>query len=392
MTVREHDVVLFGATGFTGGLTADYLAAHAPEGVRWAIAGRSPDKLRAVAQRLHRDDIAVLTADATDAASLRAVAESTHVVISTVGPYMLHGQELVAACAAAGTDYVDLCGESDFVDLMWLRHHETAEKTGARLVHACGFDSIPHDLGALFCVQQLPEGVALTVEGFVRAGGTLSGGTYHSIVNGLGRLREARRLASQRRRQEPRPAGRQVHGLVRPPRREAIAGGWAVPVPTIDPQIVLRSAAALERYGPDFRYGHFMVTRRAITVGALAVGTGTLALAAQVGPVRDLLLRVIKSPGDGPTAEQRAKAWFTVRMVGRAQGVAEPVVCEVRGGDPGYGETAKMISEAALCLRYDDLPQTAGQVTTAAAMGDALTQRLRAAGISFEVVGGRGPD
>jgi short subunit dehydrogenase-like uncharacterized protein len=123
----------------------------------------------------------------------------------------------------------------------------------------------------------------------------------------------------------------------------------------------------------------------------MAIGAGTLALAAQVGPVRDLLLRA-KSPGDGPTAEQRAKAWFTVRMVGRAQGVAEPVVCEVRGGDPGYGETAKMISEAALCLRYDELPQTAGQTTTAVAMGDALIERLRAGQITFEVVGGQGPD
>jgi short subunit dehydrogenase-like uncharacterized protein len=382
----EHDVVLFGATGFTGGLTADYLAAHAPADLRWAIAGRSIERLRAVRDRVGVSELPLLTADAADRAALERIAASARVVISTVGPYMLHGEPLVAACAAAGTDYVDLCGEPEFVDLMWLRYHDQARGTGARLVHACGFDSIPHDLGALFCVEHLPEGVPLTVEGFVRAGGTISGGTYHSAVGAFGRLRQSRRVAGERRHREPRPTGRRVRGMAGPPHRDAIAGGWVVPVPTIDPQIVLRSAAALDRYGPDFRYGHYIVTRRAVTVGALAAGAGSLAMLAQVGPLRDLLLRV-KSPGDGPSAEQRAKARFTVRMVGRA-GDAEPVVCEVRGGDPGYGETSKMLGESALCLVQDTLPETAGQVTPAVAMGDALIRRLQAAGISFEVVSG----
>jgi short subunit dehydrogenase-like uncharacterized protein len=386
MADRAYDIVLFGATGFTGGLTAEYLAAHAPQEVTWAIAGRSLERLRAVRERLGREDLPLLEADASDPAALRRVAESARVVATTVGPYMLHGEALVGACAAAGTDYLDLCGEPEFVDQMWLRHHDEAQRSGARLVHACGFDSIPHDLGALFCVQQLPEGVPLTVEGFVRAAGTFSGGTYHSAVGAFGRLRQSRKVAGERRRREPRPEGRRVRGLTRPPHRDAIADGWVVPVPTIDPQIVLRSAAALDRYGPDFRYGHYIVTRRAASVGAMAAGAGTLAALAQIGPVRDLLLRA-KSPGDGPSAERRARSWFTVRFAGRAQGAAEPVICEVRGGDPGYGETAKMLAESALCLAGDDLPQTAGQVTSAVAMGDVLIERLRAAGISFEVVG-----
>ena len=157
---RTYDIVIFGATGFTGELTAAYLAEHAPAGLRWALAGRNPGKLEAVRDPLAAIDPALaelplLHADSTDDASLRAVAESTRVVITTVGPYLLHGEPLVAACAAAGTDYVDLTGEPEFVDRMYLEHHDAAVATGARIVHACGFDSIPHDLGAYFTVQQL---------------------------------------------------------------------------------------------------------------------------------------------------------------------------------------------------------------------------------------------
>src|SRR3954469_1884625 len=146
MADRDYDIVLLGATGYTGGLTADYLHQHAPEGTGWALAGRNRDKLAGVAERLGAD-VPLVTADVTDEASLRSLAESTHVVITTVRPYLLHGEPLVAACAKAGTDYVDLTGEPEFVDLMYMRHPAAAEASGARIIHACGFDSIPHDLG-----------------------------------------------------------------------------------------------------------------------------------------------------------------------------------------------------------------------------------------------------
>jgi short subunit dehydrogenase-like uncharacterized protein len=186
-TDRPYDIVLFGATGFTGGLTAQYLAGHLPAGARWALAGRSLAKLEAVRDRLAEidpgcADLPLLTADSTDPASLRAVAEQARVVITTVGPYLEHGEPLVAACAAAGTDYLDLTGEPEFVDRMYLAHHATAARTGARIVHACGFDSIPHDLGALFTVAQLPSGVPLTVRGVVRSNAAFSGGTFHSAL------------------------------------------------------------------------------------------------------------------------------------------------------------------------------------------------------------------
>src|SRR6266545_3543382 len=176
---RELDIVVLGATGFTGALTAEYLAVHAPDATRWALAGRDHGKLEALRDRLGVD-VQVLEADISDQASLRRLAEASRIVVSTVGPYVRYGEPVVAACAEAGTDYVDLAGEPEFVDRMYVRHHATAERTGARIVHACGFDSIPHDLGVLFTVEQLPEGVPLDVRGFVRAGGKPSGGTFHS--------------------------------------------------------------------------------------------------------------------------------------------------------------------------------------------------------------------
>ncbi|MGH8482136.1 MAG: saccharopine dehydrogenase family protein [Nevskiaceae bacterium] len=385
---RSFDVVVFGATGYTGGLTAEYLARQAPAGTRWALAGRNRDKLEAVRARLAAINPAcaqldLLAADAADPASLKKVAESARVIITTVGPYILHGEPLVAACAAAGTDYVDLTGEPEFVDLMWLRYHEQAHQSGARLVHCCGFDSIPHDLGAYFTVQQLPAGVPIKLEGFVRAGGTFSAGTYHSAINAFGRARLYMKTRKERQAREARPSGRKIGSVKSGVHYEKELGSWVVPFPTIDPQVVRRSAAALERYGPDFRYGHYVQLKRLTTVAGLIGGTGALFALAQFKPTRNWLLSK-KSSGEGPTPEQRAKAWFKVRFRGEAGG--QRVQAEVSGGDPGYGETSKMLAESALCLAFDDVPRRGGQLTPAAAMGNALIERLKKNGIKFSVL------
>jgi short subunit dehydrogenase-like uncharacterized protein len=385
---REYDIVVFGATGFTGELTAEYLARKAPAGTRGALAGRNLSKLEAVRNRLAQVNQAVakmplLEADVGDPEAIRRVAESARVVITTVGPYINYGEPLVAACAAAGTDYVDLTGEPEFVDLMWLRHNDQAVASGARLVHSCGFDSIPYDLGALFTVGQLPEAVPIKLTGMFRVGGTVSGGTYHSAVHIMGRLRQGYRVAAERKRREPRPAGRRVKGVAGRPHRDSETGWWLVPVPTIDPQTVLRSARALERYGPDFSYGHYLAAKRAQSLVGMGIGAGAVVALAQLPATRKLLLK-LKDPGTGPTPEQREKSWFKVRFVG--EGGGKRVVTEVSGGDPGYSETSKMLAESALCLAGDELPNVSGQVTPAAAMGQALIDRLQAAGIRFEVV------
>ena len=192
---------------------------------RWSVATAPSSRRSRPSWRRWPSDVPapdLLEADAADAAALAEVAEATRVVITTVGPYALHGEPLVAACAAAGTDYVDLTGEPEFVDRMWVEHHAEAERTGARLVHCCGFDSIPHDLGAYFTVQQLPEGVPLGVDGYVRTSASFSGGTYHSAINAFARGRQTMAAAKERRAAEPRPAGREVHSA---PNRRQPRGG-----------------------------------------------------------------------------------------------------------------------------------------------------------------------
>jgi short subunit dehydrogenase-like uncharacterized protein len=387
---RQYDLALFGATGFTGGLTAHYLAENGPEGLRWALVGRNRGKLEAVSSSLASVLGAgvpgpdLLVADAADAGALAKVAEAAKVVITTVGPYALYGEPLVAACAAAGTDYVDLTGEPEFVDRMWLGYHEKAQASGARLVHCCGFDSIPHDLGAYFTVKHLPEGVPLTVNGYVRTGAEFSGGTFSSAITGFSRARQTVSAARRRRQLEQRPAGRKIHSASPRPRRDSELGGWVTPLPTIDGAVVRRSAAALERYGPDFTYGHNAVAKHLASIAATAGGVGAALVLAQLAPTRKLLLKAFPSPGEGPSEETRAKSWFKITFVG--EGGGERVVTEVSGGDPGYSETSKMLAESGLCLAFDELPETAGQVTTAAAMGDALQARLQSAGISFQMI------
>ncbi|HST46757.1 saccharopine dehydrogenase family protein [Jatrophihabitans sp.] len=386
MAERGYDIVLFGATGFTGRLTAHYLARHAPAGCRWALAGRNAARLAAVRDELAGVDPALaelplLAADAGDPATLAAVAADSRVVISTVGPYLRYGEPLVAACAAAGTDYLDLTGEPEFVDRMYAAHHRRALDSGARLIHCCGFDSIPHDLGVFFTVGLLPDDVPITVEGVLRAGGRPSAGTVHSAVTALSRLQNSAAAARARRELEPRPADRRSRAVRTPPRREN--GLWLLPLPTIDAQVVARSGRALPRYGPDFRYSHYAGVRRLpVAVGGV-LGVAALAGMAQLPPTRRLLLSRFR-PGTGPTAEQRAAGWFRVRFTATAG--ARRVVTEVAGGEPGYDETAKMLAEAALCVAFDDLPPAAGQLTPAVATGQPLIDRLVRAGIAFRVL------
>jgi saccharopine dehydrogenase (NAD+, L-glutamate forming) len=392
--VRPFDVVLFGATGFTGGLTAEYLAKNGGN-LRWALAGRNVEKLEKVRARLdaaRRDANGggalpeVIQADATDAASLRALAESTRIAISTVGPYLLYGEPLVAACAAAGTDYLDLTGESPFATRMAARYHAQAEANGAKIIHSCGFDSIPHDLGVQFTVAALRRGLsdaeaaaaAVTVEGFVRASGQLSGGTWQSMLNVLAQPPVS--AAESGVAETPGRSVGQVPARIRYRKEHKF---WAVPMPSIDPEVVCHSGRLLPSYGRDFKYGHYLSMAHLTQVIAFVIGAAIFVSLARFKPTR-LLLAKARSSGQGPNEAERAKGFFEVLFVGQAG--PRRVRCRVRGGDPGYGETAKMLAESALCLAFDRerLPACYGVVPTAAALGAVLTERLQRAGIVFE--------
>ncbi len=385
---REFEVVVYGATGFTGGLVAEYLA-KVP-GLRWALAGRDAAKLGRVRDRIAKNDNALaslplITASAEDPASLAAMAARTRVVLTTVGPYARHGEPLVRACVDARTHYVDLTGEPAFVDAMIGRYHAMAEEARVKIVHSCGFDSIPHDLGAYFTVKQLPSDQPIVIEGFVRGGGKFSGGTWASALGAFAGAGAYYKRRMAKRGKRAAGDGRKVRPAPARLRFDRELGAWACPLPTIDPQIVIRSARALPEYGPDFQYGHYAEVRSLATLAAGAVGIGTLVALAQIPPARRALER-LRPSGSGPSEAERARAHFRVRFHGRAG--ERRVVTEVRGGDPGYGETSKMLAESALCLALDrkKLPERAGVLTTAVAMGDRLLERLRASGISFEVV------
>ncbi|WP_437718670.1 saccharopine dehydrogenase NADP-binding domain-containing protein [Sorangium sp. So ce448] len=394
---RAYDVIVFGATGFTGRLVAEYLATKGKDAsargaeerpIRWAIAGRNAGRLAEVKAAMEAIDpacssLGVIEAASDDAASLERMARQARVVITTVGPYTALGEPLVEACIRAGTDYADLTGEPGFVDRLIERHHEAARARGVRIVNCCGFDSIPHDLGVLFTVTKLPAGEPIVVEGIVRAHGSFSGGTWQSLLEIMARPGPRKGAA----RGEDAHGARRVRGLKTRIRYEKGLRAWLCPMPSIDPLVVLRSARELDAYGPDFQYSHNVQVKSGLQLVMGIAGFGAVTALAKVGPTRELL-RKVRSPGEGPSAEERARSWFQVTFQGKS--ASRKVLTRVSGGDPGYSETAKMVAESALCMAFDRerLPARAGVITPVVAMGERLIERLQAAGIRFELLEG----
>jgi len=390
---RDLDVVLLGATGFTGRLVAAELAARTTgTRLRWAVAGRDRERLEALAAVLPGRPETIVV-DVTDPDALATTAARTRVLATTVGPYGRLGLPVARACAAAGTQYADITGEPGFVATLEREVDATARATGATMVVCCGFDAVPHDLGVQLAVSLLPDDADVVVRGYVRARGRPSGGTLRTALDVVGsdarRDTDAGRDAA--RPEGMRPVSRLALGAHRPER----LGGWAVPLPTVDPLIVRRSARVLPGYGATFAYGHFAHVRRTATLVGAGVGLGAAALAARTRPGRVLLERLLPAEGDGPDEAARAAGRFTVLVLATGHGAREEddvrVVVRVRGGDPGYGETARMLAEAALTLASDERPDVAGVVTPAVGLGVPFRRRLEASGMTFEVVEVEGP-
>lgn len=417
-TSTEYDVVLWGATGFTGRLVAEHLARTQREhGARWAIAGRDRGKLERVRGEIAREhaaaaDLPILVGDARDAASLDAIVGKTRVVCTTVGPFARYGSELVAACARGGTDYCDITGEVHWMRRMIDAHHARARETGARIVHTCGFDSIPSDLGVLVLQEHMREqhdGRCHSVHAYAgESRGGPSGGTIASMLETLDEAakdRSLRRLLADPYALDPEP---RVGGPDGPDQRaiqySEELGRWTGPfvMAVVNTRVVRRSNALLGYpYGRDFHYSEAMSfppgpKGLAMATGMVA-GLGAFVAATRVPPLRRLLEeRVLPKPGEGPSAEQREHGYFVMRMLGEGTsgktGRTVRLLGKIAGeGDPGYAATSRMLGESALCLAQDDVAADGGVLTPASSMGMKLVTRLRNARIRFDVEERDGP-
>ncbi|MBL7248981.1 saccharopine dehydrogenase family protein [Alloalcanivorax sp. C16-2] len=383
---REFDLIVYGASGFTGRLVAEYLNQAYGEDLEWALAGRNAEKLAAVRAEMGiGDNVPVVTADADQPDTLKALAERTRLVLTTVGPYQLYGEPLVKACAEAGTDYVDLCGEPAWMRQMIDRYGDTAKQSGARIVFSCGFDSIPFDLGVFFLEQQAKEkGLApLTrVKGRVRAmKGTFSGGTAASLKATLAAAKdpEIRALLTDPFALTPEFSGPEQPPAAKPEYDDAL-GSWAAPfiMAAINTRNVHRSNFLLGHpYGENFVYDEMILT---------GDGDKGKATAEAVAQDRSLAGEDAPKPGEGPSKEERENGFYDVLFLG-SNDQGEQLAVSVSGDkDPGYGSTSRMISESALCLLRDATDTGGGIWTTAPALGDKLIKRLTEhAGLKFKV-------
>jgi short subunit dehydrogenase-like uncharacterized protein len=390
-TSWKFDIVVYGATGFTGQLVAEYLAAHykSDKQLRWAMAGRSLDKLASVRDAIGASaDTPLIAADSNDIASLKAMLDQTKSVISTVGPYQLYGSDLVAACAASGTDYLDLCGEPVWMRRMIDAHQDAAQSSRARIIFSCGFDSLPFELGVFFCQESAKKhwgAPAARVKGRIRNMNlAVSGGTAASTRASFAAASKDFSLVAMLR--DPFVLTPGFEGPKQPPGNKTLFDedlkSWTAPfaMATINTRNVHRSNMLMGfPYGRDFIYDEMMLTgpgeqgeanakRIVAAVNAEKMGSG--------GP----------KPGEGPSKEERDNGSYDLVFVALAPD-GRQVRAAVKGDrDPGYGSTSKMIAECAICLLRDTPELKAGIWTPGAAMGERLIRRLvDHAGISFQV-------
>jgi short subunit dehydrogenase-like uncharacterized protein len=402
MADKKFDIIVYGATSFVGQIITRYMHTQFADGsIVWAIAGRSRAKLQQVSDTIGLSGIEMIVADSADEGSLRQMCAQTKVVMSTVGPYALYGDVLVRVCATTGTDYCDLTGEPQWIRKMQLRHEADAVKSGARIVHCCGFDSIPSVLGVHFLQRNALEQFGQTCDRInmrvANMKGGASGGTIASMIN---MVKEAVSDADLRRElKDPYSLCPPDHSFFVPQPDVQIAydnayGGWIAPfvMAGINTRIVHRSnALSHNNYGAEFTYEEAVATGQGAKGKRMARATCWGVNAPMIGlavpPIRWLLENfVLPKPGEGPSEKAQLEGGFDIVFLGStAQG--ETIRCRVTGDrDPGYGSTAKMLSQAAACLAKD-VPDTVagGFWTPATILGDRLIDRLKAhAGLTFE--------
>ncbi len=397
---RPYDIIVWGASGFTGRLVVDYMSKHqTTSNLRWAVAGRNTNKLEEV---LSGREVQILQAESHDTESLEALVRQGRVILTTVGPYARYGSELVAACVRHGTHYCDLTGEVHWMHEMISKHQQEAKDSGARIVHTCGFDSIPSDIGVFYLQKQMQarHGVAAKHIKYrtISFSGGASGGTIDSMMAMMEKAKEDPSISKIIA--DPYALNDGKKGLDEPDRMSPYFDedfdSWVGPfiMAAINTRVVRRTNELLGGiYGTDFRYDEGTLSGKGAGgfFGATGVGIGTGALAglASFSPTRSILKRVLPKPGEGPSKEARDKGFFEIELLGiHPNDTSKNIKVRIKGDkDPGYGSTSKMIAESALALAQDDLDVGGGFWTPASAMGEALLKRLpEGAGVTFEVV------
>ncbi|MET1088369.1 MAG: saccharopine dehydrogenase NADP-binding domain-containing protein [Arthrobacter sp.] len=401
---REHDLVLYGASGFVGRLIAGYVAEHAPASMRVGLAGRSKSRLEAVRSQLPvaAHGWALIEADSEDADSIAALAAGTRVLFTTVGPYAKHGLPVVEACARAGTHYADLAGEVSFIREAIDRYDVLARMSGARIVHSCGYDSVPSDLAVLLLHQAAKAddaGGLVDVHLVAKAKAGISGGTLESMRGQLDAMRSSTALRSLAadpyalspdRTREPTTPQPPDAGPV----RRSADGTWTAPfiMAPVNTRIVRRSNALQGwAYGRSLQYGEVMGVAPgpagAVIARAMALGLRAFTGAMAFPPTRRVLDSCLSAPGAGPSTSTQRAGWFHSQMTARTEDGHRYQAIAAGPGDPGYAATAVMAGETALALALDGdrLPTAEGSLTPATALGNVLIKRLRAAGHTYEV-------
>ena len=391
--MKDLDIIVYGATGFTGQLCAEYIHATG-RAIKWAIAGRNAAKLKAVQDSLS-PEVEILIADGDDDAALKAMTARAKVVLSTAGPFHRYGSKLVAACVENATHYVDITGENFWVKEMIAKHHEAAAAKGVRIIPSCGFDSIPSDLGCFFSIRKLGTQIK-RVESFHSFKGGASGGTLETIFS-MGDLDLKDELTDPFLLNPPDSYSEEMHTKSRDTieiARKREIDGWSGPfvMAGANTRVVRRSAALLglrqEPYGQNFTYQEYAFNRSRGRAILSALGLGAMALVVMT-PLRKLVRPLLKQPGQGPSQAERDNGWFDCKFIVETERGDKSVFAMHGKGDPGYKVTSKLVSECALCLveNADDLPGGAGYggvLTSASGLGDALIARLSKVDIHFD--------
>lgn len=406
MSREQLDIVVFGATSFVGKILTDYM--HRTYGVgkdlKWGIGGRSEKKLQDLKDSLGASakDLPVITADASNDKALRNLCDQTRVVVSTVGPYALYGEPLVRVCAETGTDYCDLTGEIQWIRKMIEKYEDKAKASGARIIHCCGFDSIPSDMGVWFLQQQAQKQFgqpALDVRMRVKvAKGGLSGGTVASMMNVAKEAGSDPQLRKELANpfsicpKEHRSSRRQPS--IKSAEYDEDFGVWLAPfvMGAINTRIVHRSNALQQAaYGREFTYDEAMMVGKGVKGRLRGYGItgamGAFFTASAIGPTRWLVEKLVPSPGEGPSPEEQEKGFFDLRFIGKTEEGCKLITKVTGDRDPGYGSTGKMLGEAAMCLANDVADKPGGFWTPASLLDGKLLERLTSnAGLTFELV------